>query len=641
MVLMDKLKRLIKRIALSLELGRRISLNLLFLGIVGSVFWFLLADGEEDIEEKTVLVLTLQGRLVEAQTDNDQAQWFLDWFDDDKREVVLPTLLQSLRDAAKDPKITKALLLTDGFEGGGLASMDELAKGLSAFRASGKTIIAWGTRYDQRQYFIASRATEVLMHPMGELLMEGFGRRRNYYRDALDRLGITPHLIRVGAYKSAGEAWVANRPSKQALEAEAHVIDDLWKRYSSDIESARKLPQGHLDALMASLPQALAQAGGDAGKLASDWQLVDGLIPYPDLRERLIREGVKEESYRSFRQVNSKAYAALKPAQTGGDHIGILVLEGEIRERGKGAQVIGGREAAEKIRKAADDDKLKALVIRVDSPGGSAVGSEFIRQALERFRQRGKPVVISMGDLAASGGYWISLSADRIIAHPNTITGSIGVFGLLPTAQGLMDKLSIRTGGYQSHWLAGGFDPRVDLDPRMKSLVESRIQHIYKDFIELSAKARGQSVAQIEQVAQGRIWSGAQAKTHQLVDELGGLDAAVAAARKMLADADGGNGNKNNEAKGKQREKPARTLQVRYLQADASWFGEKLKRWFRSMLQLSGLRGLLEPSASMVHQDPFQDLLVDLYREGRWAAQWLRSEERWSAQAHCFCSVEP
>jgi protease-4 len=638
---LDKLKRLIKRVAFSLDLSRRISLNVLFLGIVGSSFWLLLADREEDIKEKTVLVLTLQGRLVEARSDHDKGQWVMDWFDDDKREVVLPTLLHSLREAAKDPNISKALLLTDGFEGGGLASMDELAKGLAEFRASGKAIIAWGTRFEQRQYFIASRATEVLMHPMGELLMEGFGRRRNYYRDALDRLGITPHLIRVGAYKSAAEVWVANKPSKQAIEAEAHVIDDLWNRYSSDIESARKLPQGRIDTLMASLPQALAQAGGDAGKLASDWKLVDGLIPYPDLRERLIREGVKEESYRSFRQVSSTAYAALKPAQSDGDHIGILVLEGEIRERGNGAQLIGGRETAEKIRKAAEDEKLKALVIRVDSPGGSAVGSEFIRQALERFRQSGKPVVISMGDLAASGGYWIGLAADRIIAHPNTITGSIGVFGLLPTAQGLMDKLSIRTGGYQRHWLAGGYDPRVDLDPRMKSLVESRIQHIYKDFIELSAKARGQSKAQIEQVAQGRIWSGSQAKAHQLVDELGGLDAAVAAARKLLADARGRDDSNSNEAKDKQGAKAVQTLKVRYIETDASWFGKKLKRWFSSMLQISGVRTVLEPAAATVQQDPLQDLLADFYREGRWAAQWLSSEERWSAQAHCFCSVEP
>ena len=637
----DRIKSWIKRLARALDLSRRITLNLLFLALLASALWLAFAQGSDEIKDQTVLVLSLQGRLVEAPSNEDKEQWLIDIINEDKREVVLPELLQSLRAAAKDAKISKALLLTDGFEGGGLASMDELAKGLAEFRTSGKSIIAWGTRFDQRQYLIASQATEVFMHPMGELLIEGFGRRRNYYRDALDRLGITPHLIRVGAYKSAGEPWVANRPSQQALEAEAHVISDLWKRYSHDIEKARNLPEGRIDALMASLPNALQNLGGDAGKLALAWKLVDGLQPYPELRERLIREGVKEESYRSFRQISSKHYAALNPPKSEGDYIGVLVLEGEIRERGSGAQVIGGRESAEKIRKAAEDEKLKALVLRVDSPGGSAVGSEFIRHALERFRQSGKPVVVSMGDLAASGGYWIALSADRIIAHPNTITGSIGVFGLLPTAQGLMDKLSIRTGGYQSHWLAGGFDPRVDLDPRMKSLVESRIQHIYKDFIELSAKARGQSVAQIEQVAQGRIWSGAQAKTHQLVDDLGGLDAAVAAARKMLADADGGNGNKNNEAKGKQREKPARTLQVRYLQADASWFGEKLKRWFRSMLQLSGLRGLLEPSASMVHQDPLQDLLVDLYREGRWAAQWLRSEERWSAQAHCFCSVEP
>jgi len=206
--------------------------------------WFVFAQSEDEVRDNTVLVLALQGRLVEAPSEDDKEQWLFDFINEDRREVVLPQVLQSLQAAAKDPKISKALLLTDGFEGGGLASMDELVKGLAEFRASGKSMIAWGTRFDQRQYLIAAQASEVLMHPMGELFIEGFGRRRNYYRDALDRLGITPHLIRVGAYKSAGEPWVANRPSEQALQAEAHVITDLWKRYSHDIEKARSLTDG-------------------------------------------------------------------------------------------------------------------------------------------------------------------------------------------------------------------------------------------------------------------------------------------------------------------------------------------------------------------------------------------------------------
>ena len=639
--MLDRIKPWIKRFARAIDLGRRISLNLLFLAFIAGGLWFVFAQGKDEVQDNTVLVLALQGRLVEAPSNDDKEQWLFDFMSEDRREVVLPQVLQSLRAAAKDPTISKALLLTDGFEGGGLASMDELVKGLAEFRASGKTMIAWGTRFDQRQYLIAAQASEVLMHPMGELLIEGFGRRRNYYRDALDRLGITPHLIRVGAYKSAGEPWVANRPSEQALQAEAHVITDLWKRYSQDIEKARNLTEGRVDALMASLPMALQNEKGDAAKLALSWKLVDGLQPYPELRERLIREGVKEESYRSFRQISSNHYAALNPQKSEGDYIGVLVLEGEIHERGGGAQSIGGRETAEKIRKAAEDEKLKALVVRVDSPGGSAVGSEFIRYALERFRQSGKPVVISMGDLAASGGYWIALSADRIIAHPSTITGSIGVFGLLPTAQGLMDKLSIRTGGYQSHWLAGAYDPRVDLDPRMKSLVESRIQHIYKDFIDLTAKARKQPLERIEQLAQGRIWSGAQAQTQQLVDELGGLDAAIASARKLLADAANTDSAKPSEAKAKERAKAAQSISVRYLKSDSPRIGERIKRWFGSTIQL--LEG--QPKREVIEwhssQDPLKRLLGEIYQEGRWAAQWLGSEERWSAQAHCFCSLEP
>ncbi|NBU66498.1 MAG: signal peptide peptidase SppA [Betaproteobacteria bacterium] len=618
--MLNRLKQFALRLGGVLELTRRISLNLLFLGFVGSALWFAFGQDEASLQEKTVLVISLQGRLVEAAASEDKEQWLLNWVDDEQREVVLPTLVESLRQAAKDPKISKALLLTDGFEGGGLASMDELAIALNRFRESGKPIIAWGTRFDQRQYRIASQANEVLMHPMGELIIEGFGRRRNYYRDALDRLGITPHLIRVGEYKSAAEPWVANRPSSQSLQAEAHVIGDLWKRYAADLEKARGLEAGRVEAIMASLPGALQEQGGDAAALALDWKLVDGLMAYPDLRERLIREGVKESSYRSFRQISASDYASRVASQSDDDdeHIGILVVEGEIRERGSGSQIVGGRETAEKIRKAAEDEKLKALVLRVDSPGGSAVGSEFIRQALEAFRQTGKPVVVSMGDLAASGGYWIALSADRIIAHPSSITGSIGVYGLLPTAQGLMDKLSIRTGGYQSHWLAGGYDPRVDLDPRMKSLIESRIQHIYKDFIELTAKARGQSKEQI-----------------------GGLDAAILASRNLLAEAKQSSGQADSSAVSKNRRKSADALAVRYLKSEGSRFGQWLRRWFGAMLQSAGLRSAHPVPELTLSQDPVKGLLGELYREGQWAVQWLGSQERWSAQAHCLCSLEP
>ena len=639
--MLNRIKTLVSRLGNALDLSRRIALNLTFLSLIAAGLWLAFDQGEKELKEKTVLVLSLQGRLVESASSEEGEQWLMQWLDDEQKEVVLPELVQSLKAAADDPKITQALLLLDGFEGGGLASMDELAKALAKFRSSGKPVIAWGTRYDQRQYRIASQANEVLMHPMGEVMIEGFGRRRNYYRDALDRLGITPHLIRVGEYKSAGEPWIANKPSQEALQADAFVLKDLWKRFTNDIEQARKLDAGHIENMMNSLPGSLEKEGGDAAALAVKWKLVDGLIPYPKLRERLMCEGVKEEAYQSFRQINAIAYAQRHEPEDDDDYIGILVAEGEIRERGQGAQVVGGRETAEKIRKAAEDEKLKALILRVDSPGGSAVGSEFIRQALESFQDSGKPVVVSMGDLAASGGYWISLSADRIISHPSSITGSIGVYGLLPTAQGLMDKLSIRTGGYQSHWLAGGYDPRVDLDPKMKALVESRIQKIYKDFIELTAKARNQSSSEVDQVARGRVWTGAQAQTHRLVDELGGIDEAVAAARKLLVEAKQAPDADKGGAKPKDPLRGVESLQVRYVSSEDQGFASVLKRFFRSALQSLGLMESKAPAESIVPTDRLKGLLADAYREGLWAAQWLGEHERWSAQAHCFCAIEP
>lgn len=617
-----------------LDWGRRLAINLAFLGLIAVAVTAAVLSRSPGIDDQTVLVLQLRGPLVESPADLRRERVLGQLLGLAPGDAVsLPDVVHALERAAKDPKITQTLVLLDGFEGGGIASLDELAMALSQFRASGKPLIAWATRYDQRQFRVAAEASEVILHPMGEVLITGLGGRRNYYRDALDRLGVSANLIRVGEYKSAAEPFVARGPSPEALQATTFVLDALWNHYRASIERARKLDSGAIAQALSDLPGSLSRAGGDAAGLARSLGLVDSLMPYADLRERLIREGVRDDDHKSFRQVSLAAYLRVYPPGEEDDEgdnehqIGVLVAEGEINEGEASAGVIGGRAMAARIRQAREDARIKAIVLRIDSPGGSAVGSELIRHELELARQAGKPVVASMGDLAASGGYWIALSADRIVAHPATITGSIGVFALLPTGQALLDKLSVRTGGYQTGWLAGGFDPRVELDPRMRELVQSRINRIYDDFITLSAKARGLEASAVKRVAGGRIWSGDQALERGLVDELGGLDQAIQAAKQLVA-----------------KDKGGASLGVRYLKPRRPWFKALWQRWLGTAIDALLPRpqsGEVAESHGHAEGAPLAAPLSQLQRDALWLASALASPGGSGALAHCLCAAEP
>jgi protease IV len=521
-----------------LDATRRLLLNLLFLLLIGALVWAFATRGGAVLQDKTVLVLDLRGPVVEQRSGS--------WRDaalgrargsSATQQVVLRDLLEVLDAAAKDPKITQALLLLDDFQGAGLPTLRELAAALQRFKAAGKPVIAWGSRFDQRQYFLAANADELLLHPMGMVAIEGFGRYRNYYRDALDKLGISVNLIRVGTYKSAGEAFTENGPSASALAAETYLYQGLWATYTADVEAARRLPAGSLARGIDELPQRLAAAGGDTARLALNDKLVDGLKTRDELRQQLIERNARDEATKSFRQVAFEAYRARLKPRRGGDAVAVVVAEGEIGDGEAPPGRIGGLSTAALVRQAREDDDVKALVLRVDSPGGSAFGAELVRRELELTRAAGKPVVVSMGDLAASGGYWMATAADEVIADAATVTGSIGVFVLLPTAEQALDKLGVHTGGAPTTWLGAAYDPRRPLDPRFAALVQSSVDHTYADFVAKVAAARRRTAAQIEAVAQGRVWTGAQAQERGLVDRLGRYgDALQAAAMRARLD---------------------------------------------------------------------------------------------------------
>ena len=513
--------------------SRRLVLNLLFLLIVAVLLFGWLRGGPPKLQDKTVLVLDLRGPLVEQRSGSARDQALQQVKGQPSEQVLLRDLIAALDAAAKDEHISSVLLALDDFAGAGLPNLREATLAVERFKASSKKkVVAWASHYNQRQYLLATAADELYMHPMGVLQLTGFGSLRNYYLDAFERLGVSANVVRMGKYKNYGEVYFANGPSKETQESDAFLYDALWAQYTGAVEKARKLPAGSVAEGIAKLPELMAAAGGDAAKVALNAKLVDGLKTRDELREMLVQRGAKDEQAGTFRQVGFGEYLSRMKAPQSGDAVGVLVAEGDIVDGDANPGRIGGRSTAELVRKARDDKSIKAIVLRVRSPGGSAFASELVRRELELTRAAGKPVVVSMGDVAASGGYWIAMAADEVIADPATVTGSIGVFGMLPTASGLMAKLSVHTEGYATTWLANAYDPRKPLDPRFASVVQSAIGHTYADFIGKAALAHKTTPDKIDAVAQGRVWTGTQALERGLVDRLGSYTDALDAAAK-------------------------------------------------------------------------------------------------------------
>lgn len=593
---------------------RRAVMNLIFILIV-VILVIGFTAGSKRIEDKTVLVLDLKGSLVEQTTGNvrealsSQLQG-----GETRQDVQLRDILQVLDAAAGDPKIGGIVLLTDDFDGAGIAMMRDVADAIDRFKATGKRVVAWGSSYTQRQYFIASHANEVLLHPMGTVELEGFGGHRNYYHDALDKLGITVNLMKVGTYKSFAEPYIANEASDPAKEAEKYLYDGLWKNFTDSVEKARKLPAGSIMNTINNLPQLVAAAHGDLAKLALDAKFVDGLATRDELRQMMITRGVMDDKIHSFRQINFEDYLARQKPQLAGDAVAVIIASGEISDGTAGPGSIGGLSTANMIRTAREDDRVKAIVLRVDSPGGSAFGAELIRRELEVTRKAGKPVVISMGDVAASGGYWISTSSDEVIADPATITGSIGVFAILPTADKAMDKLGVHSDGYTTTWLRDGYNPTRPLDPKLHDVIQSTIEHIYADFTGKVATARKSTPEKIDEVAQGRVWTGQQAKDRNLVDTLGGFQDAIKSAAK--------------------RAKLGDDYRVAYVERELGGF-DRLIHLFDARIA-SAITAQTDATLARTTGVPpavVHDVAADL----AWLTEVTQQHKPFSAVAHCFC----
>ena len=618
-----------------LDATRRTLLNLLLLVVLGVLLWALWQgfSGPPALKEKTALLIDLSGRLVEQFSGTSLGDSALQRVRGTSQEgqTRLRDVLQALEAAAKDDKITHAVLVLDAFSSAGLPKLREVASAIERFKAAGKPVIAWGDGYDQRQYFLAAHASEVWLHPMGEVAFEGYGRHRSYYKELFERIGVSANVIRAGKFKNAYEPFTASGPSPETLESDAALLGALWSTWTGAVEKARRLPGGSVMAAIDSLPASLVAEGGHNGQWAVKRGLVDALKTRDQMRAAMIERGARQEtdeddrdsdkakSRGTFRQISLGDYVSrLKPSRAG-DAIGVIVAQGPISSGMAGPGRIGGRSTAELVRKAREDKTVKALVLRVDSPGGSAFGGELVRRELELTRAAGKPVVVSMGDLAASGGYWISMAADEIIAHEATITGSIGVVAMLPTAQGAADKVGIRTGGVTTTWLGQAYDPRSGVDPRFGQLVQAGVDRVYRDFTTLAAGARRTTPDKIDAVAQGRVWAGKQALERGLVDRTGSYTDALksAATRARLAD-------------GK--------WHARYIEAEPGRWAQLLQRL--GINADTALELPLEVSGSMMMVLGLGGLpLGDTANDLGWLMDVAQQRKPYAALVHCLCTA--
>lgn len=478
------------------------------------------------VQPNSILVLDLEGTIKELPSADMGLSPVLA---NAPSNVSLHELLATLDKASKDPMIDGVLLKLDKLQRVGMASIEEIGKALERYKTSGKPIWAWGTNFTQSQYALASHANEIYMHPMGEVLVKGLASNRLYYGELLNTLGIKVHVFKAGAYKSFPESFVSSKPSKEWIESERFWLTDAWETLSHQIESSRGLMPGFIDQYISSLDSRVVEAGGDLARTALQANLIDGTLTY-DQMQKTIASKLNRAENKNLHFVSYTEYKDNLNTQHG--EIAVIIAEGEIQEGQSQSGITGAETLVSLIDQARENPSVKALVLRVNSPGGSAVASELIRHAIETTKSE-KPVIVSMGDLAASGGFWISMGASKVLAASSTITGSIGVFGLAPTFENTLKLAKIGQGTVATTWLANAERLTQPMDPRLETIFTQSVAKTYANFVNIVAQSRKLTPAYVQTVAQGRVWTGSQAAKRKLVDEIGDFQDAIKLARSL------------------------------------------------------------------------------------------------------------
>ncbi|MDF3021407.1 MAG: hypothetical protein K0Q92_2710 [Steroidobacteraceae bacterium] len=611
-----------------LDILRRF-LHLVLLLLIFGIVVGALRTSIPHITDHSALVLQPYGEIVEQLTGSAVDQAIARAQGSSLPETLLWDLTDAIKAAKKDARIKALVLDLNYMSGGGQPTLAELTAAIKDFRSSGKKVVAYSTAFLQESYYVAAAADEIYVDPLGLVAIDGYERYRTYYKEVLDKLGVEVNLFRVGAYKSAAEVYVRTDMSAEDREESLAYLNALWLNYRTAVAESRELTPDDISNYVANLVPAMLAAKGDAAKVALDAKLVTGIKSSIEVEKRLVQlvggdsgkvnlekiEADESDAGESYNSTSLEDYLRVVHAEkvargAGKSKIGVIVASGEILDGSQPPGTVGGETAAELVRSAREDDDVKAIVIRVDSPGGSVFASEQIYREVRAAQADGKPVVVSMGDLAASGGYYIASSADEIWAHPSTITGSIGIYGAIPTFQNTLKKVGVSVDGVGTTNLSGQLRIDRPLGEDAKLLLQSLLERGYEQFLEHVSEGRKKTRDEVHAIAQGRVWIGTDAKSNGLVDQLGLFDQAVnsAAAHAELG----------------------KDFEIERIEPRLSW-AEQLALQVR--VKFAGEVGAVAARlpAAQVARD-FEPITRELKR-------WTRMNARDHRYAYCFCDV--
>jgi len=521
----------------ALNFARELVFNIFFilLILVGVGIWMQLSSGTAEHTTRGALLLDITGVVVDKPSSSSKlsalGRQLFGASSDRLQENSLFDIVETIRQAQADRNITGIVLDLKNFAGADQPSMQYIGKALKAFRDSGKPVYAVGDNYSQGQYYLASFANKVWLSPQGVVDLHGFATNGLYYKSLLDKLKVSTHVFRVGTYKSAVEPFIRDDMSPAAREADSRWIGELWQNYLGTIAANRQITPQQVFPGAQGVLDGLSKVGGDTAKYALDNKLVDTLGSSADAEKVLVKQFGWSDEDKNYRAISMYDYPLKKPSEMGSS-VAVIFANGAIMDGEETAGNVGGDTTAAQIRDARIDPKVKAIVLRVNSPGGSVSASEVIRAELAAAKAAGKPVVVSMGGMAASGGYWISTPANYIVANPSTLTGSIGIFGVINTVEKSLDELGVHTDGVATSPLADVSVTKA-LPPQVQQLMQLSIENGYQRFISLVAQARKSTPEQVDKIAQGHVWTGEDAKSNGLVDALGDFDDAVAKAAEL------------------------------------------------------------------------------------------------------------
>jgi protease-4 len=593
--------------------GVRRVLHLILLLVI---FGFILAALHTSIPivpHAAALVIAPEGEIVEQLASDPVRRAFGQASGGPAPETLLRDVTEAIAAAKSDERIKLIVLDLGALDSTGLSKLQEIGAALREFRAGGKRVVVAADSLDQTQYYLAAQAGEVYLDPMGLVYVDGFSYYRMFLKDAIDKLGVDVNVFRAGTYKSFTDQFSRSDMAPSEREETSAWLESLWNAYQQDVTRARSLPAGALNEYVAEEPAALAAAGGDSAKLALQRGLVTALKSRRQLADELKVLVGEDEDTHSFNSVAMNQYLASVRSKhvlrsKSDAKVGIIVASGEILDGHQPPGTIGGDSTADLLRQARFDNAVKAVVLRVDSPGGSMFASEQILREVQTLRKAGKPVVVSMSTYAASGGYYISAAANQIFASPTTLTGSIGVFSVVPTFQHTLEKFGVKIDGIGTTPLAGDMRQDRTLTPARRRILQSSVDHAYAEFLRRVGDGRKKPVEDVDKIAQGRVWAGVDAQRIGLVDHLGGLkDATDAAAKLAELGAD---------------------YNVDYIEPEMSLREQLLMQLRSEMLHMGQIAGIIAPRSDM------ERVLDPVLEQARAVA---RLNDPRGLYAYCWC----